>query len=88
MGVDVVNLGTGESHSVYDLVNGLGAVIGEPLTIEVDPERTRATDRPFLAADPAKMRCEYQWSPRLSLMDSLQDLWRDHDIPSELLDRC
>jgi UDP-glucose 4-epimerase len=88
VGVDVVNLGTGESHSVYDLVNGLSAVIGEPLTIEVDPERTRASDRPFLAADPAKMRREYQWSPRSSLIDSLQDLWRDHDIPSELLERC
>jgi UDP-glucose 4-epimerase len=88
VGVDVVNLGTGESHSVYDLVDGLGAVIGEPLTIEVDPERTRASDRPFLAADPAKMRREYHWSPRSSLIDSLRDLWLDPDIPPELLERC
>ena len=29
-----------------------------------------------------------QRSPRSSLIDSLQDLWRDHDIPSELLERC
>jgi len=86
--VDVVNLGTGESHSVYDLVDGLGMIIGEHLTIELDPERARPSDRPCLVADPSKMRHAYQWSPRSTLRDSLQDLWSNPDLPAELLERC
>ena len=88
MGVDVVNLGTGESHSVYDLVNGLNRC-----------HRRAPDDRSRPGADPCVRSAvpgrrpgqdarEYQWSPRSSLIDSLQDLWRDHDIPSELLERC
>jgi UDP-glucose 4-epimerase len=86
-GVDVVNLGTGSSHSVYDLVAELGRVSGQPLTIETDPARTRASDRPFLAADTGKLRRDYLWSPPRTMADSLRDLWHNPDIPLELLER-
>jgi len=86
-GVDVVNLGTGASHSVYDVVEVLSEVIGERLTIESDPARVRASDRPFLTASVEKVQRKYGWSPKLTLVDSLRVLWRDPDIPSELLER-
>lgn len=86
-GVDIVNLGTGSSYSVYDVVSELGHVVGEPFHIEVDPQRMRASDRPFLAADTRKLEAEYGWRPRRTLRDTLQDLWHNPDIPRQLLER-
>lgn len=87
VGVDVVNLGTGLSYSVYELVHELGEIIGEPLRIETDPARLRATDRPLVTASINKIRSEYNWTPQFSLRDSLHDLWKTPDIPMELLER-
>jgi UDP-glucose 4-epimerase len=86
-GVDVVNLGTGKAYSVYEVVQELADVIGESLQIETDPARTRASDRPFLAAAIDKIASRYSWTPTFSLRDGLLDLWRNPDIPAELLER-
>jgi UDP-glucose 4-epimerase len=85
--LDVVNLGTGCCYSVYEVVDQLSTVIGEQLTIETDPTRMRATDRPFLSAALARIRDRYGWSPTRTLSDSLRDLWRDPDIPAGVLAR-
>lgn len=84
---DIVNLGTGQAHSVYDVVEKLGELVGEPLHIEVDPARMRASDRPFLAAGIERIAHSYGWSPRFTLGDALRDLWQNPDIPAELLER-
>lgn len=86
-GVDVVNLGTGQSYSVYELVEQLGQVAGHPLEIETDPSRLRASDRPFVTASIDKIYSRYKWKPRFSLRESLHDLWQTPDIPAELLER-
>lgn len=46
-----VNIGTGRSWSVAELVDWLKELTGRELTIRVDPERLRRTDRPNLQAD-------------------------------------
>lgn len=86
-GVDIVNLGTGVTHSVTEIVHELGLVVGEPLTIEYDPARMRESDRPFLAAATGKIRQTYKWTPQFTLTDTLHDLWRNPDIPAELFER-
>src|SRR5690606_5951251 len=60
-GVDVVNLGTGFSYSVYSLVEQLSEIVGDELTIESDPARVRATDRALLQADIRHIREQYGW---------------------------
>lgn len=87
-GVDIVNLGTGASHSVYQLVEKLSAIMGEELTIESDPTRLRAVDRPVLRADITKIGEKYGWSPKLTIDDSLRSLHEAPDIAPELLARC
>jgi UDP-glucose 4-epimerase len=82
---DVVNLGTGSSYSVYEVVAELEKVIGEPLTIEADARRMRASDRPFVTANNSRIRAAYGWAPRYQLADSMRDLWTNPDIPEELL---
>ena len=87
-GIDVVNLGTGVSHSVYEIVEKLSAIMGEELSVESDPSRLRAVDRPVLRAHIGKIGEKYGWSPKLTLDDSLRSLWQDPDISPELLARC
>ena len=86
-GTDTVNLGTGQAHSVYDVVEKLGLLVGETLRIEQDPARMRASDRPFLAAAIERIGQSYGWTPRFTLSDALRDLWNNPDIPLELLER-
>jgi UDP-glucose 4-epimerase len=86
-GTDTVNLGTGQAHSVYDVVEKLGLLVGETLRIEQDPARMRASDRPFLAAAIERIGQSYGWTPRFTLSDALRDLWNNPDIPPELLER-
>jgi UDP-glucose 4-epimerase len=86
-GVDVVNIGTGESHSVYEVLEQLEQVISDKLIVETDPARLRAVDRPVLQASIEKARQKYGWSPKLRLIDSLRSLCEDPDIPVALLAR-
>jgi UDP-glucose 4-epimerase len=85
--LDTVNLGTGTGYSVYEIVDELSRVIGEPLMIEIDAARLRASDRPFLSAATQRIHSKYGWAPSMSLHDGLRDLWQNPDIPAELLDR-
>jgi UDP-glucose 4-epimerase len=86
-GVNVVNIGTGVSHSVYEVVETFERIIGEPITIEADSARIRSVDRPFLTANITKATQQFGWAPALTLQDSLSRLWLNPDIPSELLER-
>jgi UDP-glucose 4-epimerase len=86
-GTDTVNIGTGESHSVYDIVHTFELILGEPIVIEADRTRMRTVDRPFLSACIDKAKQDYGWSPKLTLHDSLSQLWFTPDIPSALLER-
>lgn len=51
-----VNVGTGSSWSVADVVERIRVLTGRDLRIRVDPARLRATDRPNLQADPALLQ--------------------------------
>ncbi|MCB9385854.1 MAG: UDP-glucose 4-epimerase [Bryobacterales bacterium] len=84
--VEVVNLGTGEAFSVYELVEELARVSDLPFEIETDPTRVRKSDRPFLAADNNRIASRYGWQRRMNLRSSLQELWRQPDIPQSLLE--
>ena len=84
--VEVVNLGTGEAFSVYELVDELARVSDLPFEIETDPTRVRKSDRPYLAADTARIASRYGWQRRMNLRSSLQELWRQPDIPQSLLE--
>jgi UDP-glucose 4-epimerase len=84
--VEVVNLGTGEAFSVYELVEELARVSELPFEIETDPARVRQSDRPYLAADTRRIASRYGWTRRMDLRSSLQELWRQPDIPQSLLE--
>lgn len=73
-GCEAYNVGTGAEHSAREIVDTLAAILGRPLTIESDPPRVRAHDRPHLRADITKLREATGWTPGVTLRDGLRDL--------------
>jgi UDP-glucose 4-epimerase len=69
-----VNLGSGRSVSVAELVRTCEDVLDRPIEIQVDPARLRKTDRAELVADSALLRQTTGWEPARSLPETLDEL--------------
>jgi UDP-glucose 4-epimerase len=73
-GLQVLNVGTGVSHSVSEIVELLRRILDRPIVIVQEPSRMRTTERMLLVADMEKIRRTTCWTPRTTLEDSLEDL--------------
>lgn len=67
-----VNVGTGQSWSVSDLIERISALTGRELVVSTDPARMRASDRPNLCADPTRLRQLLPNATRTSIDQSLR----------------
>lgn len=76
----VVNLGSGKSHSVQELVDRLSAIIGDNIEIDVDPQRVRKVDRPNLLSDNTRMRKMFAWSARHEIDEALRKTWANPEM--------
>lgn len=70
------NVGTGHEHSVEEIVEQLSAISGEPLRIQVDPARVRASERMHLLCDTNMTKREIGWAAQHTLTTGLTDLWK------------
>ena len=68
------NLGSGEAHSVRELLDVLLAVSGVEARAETDPERFRPVDVPENRADIGRLTA-LGWRPRRGVERALRDLW-------------
>lgn len=64
-----VNLGTGQGHSVLELIAGIEALTGQ--TLPVRHEQRRAGDPPILVADPAKAKALLGFSTHCSDLETI-----------------
>jgi UDP-glucose 4-epimerase len=71
----ISNLGTGNTHSVGDVVATIGTAAGVTIDIQQDPLRMRAVDRPMLKASTQKLKQITGWTPSISLAESMQRAW-------------
>ncbi|MBR1229347.1 MULTISPECIES: NAD(P)-dependent oxidoreductase [unclassified Bradyrhizobium] len=71
----ISNLGTGNTHSVGDVVATIGTAAGVTLDIQQDPLRMRAVDRPMLKASTQKLKQITGWTPSISLAESMHRAW-------------
>lgn len=83
-GVPVVNLGSGKSYSVDELVGFVSEIIGEPIKITVDPARVRKSDRPHLLADTTELRSYFGWNGKTDIKSALRETWRNPEMLSSL----
>lgn len=68
------NLGTGQGHSVLDMVHAFMSVTGIEVPYQFAPRR--AGDLPAFWADAARAQRELAWVPQFTLHDMLADTWR------------
>jgi UDP-glucose 4-epimerase len=76
-GCEVFNIGRGKEYSVREVVQAFERQLGEPLEIEVDPERVRKVERMHLLADIGKLTRTTGWAPRWSLDEGVATLLRE-----------
>ena len=74
-----LNIGSGRSVSVVEVVELCGEILGRPLEIESEPRRRRAQDRAELVADPRLLHETTGWQPRVPLRETLTALLDEPD---------
>jgi UDP-glucose 4-epimerase len=79
--IDVtVNVSTGQSHSVKDLVAVLRRLTGRNLVIEVDENKVRATDRPILDVDVSRLKNLFSEYKPIGLDEGLRFLLKSENL--------
>jgi len=72
-----LNLGTGEGHSVKEVIEACRRVTGRNIATEIGPRRPG--DPPELVADSRKARSTLDWSPKYVELDAIvATAWRWH----------
>jgi len=80
-----LNLGTGEGHSVREVVAGVGKLCGGRVPAKDAPRR--AGDPAVLVADPARARELLDWHPQYSDLDAIiQSAWQWHSSKNQHAD--
>jgi UDP-glucose 4-epimerase len=79
-GYEVFNLGSGEEHSVDEVIQVLTTYLDRPFDVTRDPARVRPTDRMHLLPDISKILAATCWAPTVRFEDGLRDLCRDYGL--------
>jgi UDP-glucose 4-epimerase len=73
-GVTTVNVGTGVSVSIKEVVERISSIMRKPIRIEIDPNKVRAVERSHLQADTENLRSLIGWAPHGDLCRGLREL--------------
>ena len=76
---EVYNIGSGEAHSIQQVLDHLVGQSTVPIRVEPDPERMRPSDIPLVICDYAKLHACTGWQPSIPFTQSLTDVldyWR------------
>lgn len=73
-GYDTFNLGRGIEYAVTEIVQTFEQLLGEKITVEIDPARTRKVERMHLLANVDKLKNRTGWSPNWSIEEGIKDL--------------
>ncbi len=68
-----LNLGTGQGHSVYEVIQATEAVVGRPVRRQIGPRR--AGDPPMLVADADRAEKMLGWKARYGLSQIVSTAW-------------
>ncbi len=74
---DVYNIGSGQSHSIQELLDVLLSYSRVQITIESDPARLRPSDVPVVRCDASKFRALTGWEPKIGFKTTLRDVLDD-----------
>ncbi len=75
----IYNVSSGRDVAIQDIVDGLLALAGSSVSLEVDPELVRPVEVPVLRGSNERLRAATGWEPTLPLEQTLEDVlayWR------------
>jgi GDP-4-dehydro-6-deoxy-D-mannose reductase len=75
----VYNIGSGQAHSIQELVDTLLYQTEAPIIVEKDPDRVRPVEIPIFVCDPRKIQSTTGWEPTYTFEQTLIDVldeWR------------
>ncbi len=73
----VYNIGSGEAHSVRELLDVLLDHSPAPVEVRTDPARLRPVEVPIFVCNPARMRQATGWQPTFTFEQTLIDVLED-----------
>jgi GDP-4-dehydro-6-deoxy-D-mannose reductase len=73
----ILNVASGRSRRVHDVLTGLAALAGVALTIKVDVSRVRENDVRLASGDASRARELLGWSPAIQWTQTLLDVFED-----------
>ena len=73
-GANVWNLGTGQGHSVLEVIKAFEKASGKTIPYEISPRRDG--DIASCWTDPSKAKKELDWTTELNLDQMMEDTWR------------
>ncbi len=79
---EVYNVSSSRGQVVREILNTLVKLSGVTVRVKRDPEKMRPSEIPVLIGDNTKLRRATDWSPEISLGDSLNDIlawWREKE---------
>ncbi|MCC8195507.1 MAG: GDP-mannose 4,6-dehydratase [Ruminococcus sp.] len=74
----IFNVGSGEAHSLTELLEYIVSLSSQKIDIEVDPERFRPVDTPRICCDNGYIKAELGWKPEYSIFETLKELYRSY----------
>lgn len=73
----VYNVGTGKAHSLEKMLKFIISLSSQPITVEVDPDRFRPIDNPYICCNNTKIKHELGWFPEYSVFDALKEMFEN-----------
>lgn len=80
----VINLGSGLTYSMRDLLDRMSVISGIDFKIKKDPTKIRKIDNPIILASTKKLEHELDWRPVFPIEDTLKLTWEDEEPLSAL----
>ncbi len=74
---EVYNIGSGEAHSIQELLDILLHMTDAPIEVRVDPARLRPVDVPLIVCDASKLKAITGWEPTFTFEQTLADVLED-----------
>lgn len=75
-GFSVYNVGSGESHSIQEIIECIQILAGTELPV-ISRNETRANEILDTVADISKIYTDLQWRPKVSLTEGLNEIFKD-----------
>lgn len=73
----VYNIGSGQAHSIRELLDTLIGMTDSAVRVEVDPSRLRPIEVPIIVCDNAKVHATTGWEPQRRFEETLADVLAD-----------